>query len=66
MVLRLYYDAMSQPSRALLIFLRANASVIPFEEVPIALRKGQKRCFIWILEFTVHQNLFFKYELYDR
>jgi len=41
MVLKLYYDAMSQPSRALLIFLRANKGVIPFEEVPVALRKGE-------------------------
>ncbi|CAL8101514.1 unnamed protein product [Orchesella dallaii] len=41
MVLRLYFDKMSQPSRALLMFLRANQAAIPFEEVPVALRKGE-------------------------
>jgi len=41
MVVKLYYDAMSQPSRALVIFLRMNAKVIPVEEAPVALRKGE-------------------------
>lgn len=35
---RLYYDLMSQPSRALYIFL--HLAKIPFEGVPVALRKG--------------------------
>lgn len=36
---KLYYDLMSQPSRAIYMFLRlAN---IPFEEQQIALRKGK-------------------------
>lgn len=39
MVLRLYYDAMSQPSRALLLFVRANS--IPCQEVPVALRNRE-------------------------
>lgn len=41
MVLKLYFDKMSQPSRALLMFVRANKSVIPCEEMPVALRKGE-------------------------
>lgn len=36
--LRFYYDLMSQPSRALYMFLRLNK--IPFEDHAIALRKG--------------------------
>lgn len=40
MGLKLYFDKMSQPSRALLMFVRANKGVIPCEEVPVALRKG--------------------------
>lgn len=35
---RFYYDLMSQPSRALYLFLRLNK--IPFEDHPIPLRKG--------------------------
>ncbi|GAB6023660.1 Glutathione S-transferase theta-1 [Chamberlinius hualienensis] len=38
MVLKCYYDLMSQPSRALYIFLKINK--IPFESCPVALRKG--------------------------
>jgi len=41
MVLRLFFDKMSQPSRAVLMFVRVNKSVIPCEEVPVALRKGE-------------------------
>lgn len=41
MVVKLYYDAMSQPSRAVLIFLRANSKIIPSQEVPVALRKRE-------------------------
>jgi len=37
--LRVYYDLMSQPSRAIYIFLKANK--IPFTSKPIALRKGE-------------------------
>jgi glutathione S-transferase len=41
MALKLYYDAMSQPSRALLLFIRANS--IPCEEIAVALRKGEHK-----------------------
>lgn len=36
---KFYYDLMSQPSRALYIYL--NLSKIPYEGVPVALRKGK-------------------------
>ncbi|OQV25395.1 putative Glutathione S-transferase theta-1 [Hypsibius exemplaris] len=39
MSLKLYYDLMSQPSRAVLIFLRMNK--IPFTDQAVALRRGQ-------------------------
>ncbi|RUS85730.1 hypothetical protein EGW08_006524 [Elysia chlorotica] len=39
MPLRVYYDLMSQPSRAVYIFLRLNN--VPFEAKPVALRKGE-------------------------
>lgn len=38
MTLKLYYDLMSQPSRALYIFLQV--AKIPFESCPVALRNG--------------------------
>ena len=38
MALRYYFDLMSQPSRAVYIFLKANN--IQFEAKPVALRKG--------------------------
>uniref|UniRef100_U5ESX6 glutathione transferase n=1 Tax=Corethrella appendiculata TaxID=1370023 RepID=U5ESX6_9DIPT len=38
--LKYYYDIMSQPSRALLIFL--NVAKIPYENCPVALRKGEQ------------------------
>ncbi|XP_019171130.1 PREDICTED: glutathione S-transferase T1-like isoform X2 [Ipomoea nil] len=41
MTLKLYVDRMSQPSRALLIFCKANG--IDFEEVQIQIAKGQHR-----------------------
>jgi len=37
--LRVYYDLMSQPSRAVYLFLKANK--IPFTSKPVALRKGE-------------------------
>lgn len=37
--LSLYFDLMSQPSRAVWIFLKAAG--IPFQEKPVALRKGE-------------------------
>ncbi|KAI8782856.1 glutathione S-transferase theta-2-like isoform X2 [Biomphalaria glabrata] len=37
--LRLYYDLLSQPSRAVYIFLRLNN--VPFEPKPVALRKDE-------------------------
>ena len=37
--LKLYYDLMSQPSRAVFLFLKVNG--IPFTEKPIAIRKGE-------------------------
>lgn len=39
MALKYYYDLMSQPSRAIYIFLKANK--INFEAKPVALRKGR-------------------------
>ncbi|KAK7443722.1 hypothetical protein BaRGS_00040446 [Batillaria attramentaria] len=39
--LKYYYDLMSQPSRALYMFLKLNK--IPFEEKPVALRKGEHK-----------------------
>ena len=41
MTLKYYYDLMSQPSRAVYIFLKANG--IAFEAKPIALRKGMSK-----------------------
>ncbi|GAV01961.1 hypothetical protein RvY_12586 [Ramazzottius varieornatus] len=40
MALKVYYDLMSQPSRAVYIFLRCNS--IPFSEQPVALRKQEQ------------------------
>ncbi|KAL3273241.1 hypothetical protein HHI36_014695 [Cryptolaemus montrouzieri] len=39
MVLKYYYDLLSQPSRALYILLKINK--IPFEACPVALRNGE-------------------------
>ncbi|XP_067910808.1 glutathione S-transferase theta-2 [Heterodontus francisci] len=39
--LRLYFDVLSQPSRAVLIFLKRTG--IPHVERPVALRKGEQR-----------------------
>ena len=36
--LNVYFDLMSQPSRAVVLFLKINS--IPFTEKPVALRKG--------------------------
>lgn len=36
--LKVYYDLMSQPSRAVVLFLKANN--IPFVDKAVALRKG--------------------------
>lgn len=38
MPLKVYYDYMSQPSRAVIIFLKFNK--IPYVDCPVALRKG--------------------------
>lgn len=38
--IKFYYDLLSQPSRALYIFLKSNK--IPFEDYQIALRKGKR------------------------
>ncbi|XP_045625652.1 glutathione S-transferase theta-1 [Procambarus clarkii] len=40
-MIKLYYDLMSQPSRAVYIFMKRNK--IPFTEKPVALRKGEHR-----------------------
>jgi len=39
MVLKYYFDLMSQPSRAVYMFLKLNN--IPFKAVPVAIRKGE-------------------------
>uniref|UniRef100_A0A1B0CM69 glutathione transferase n=1 Tax=Lutzomyia longipalpis TaxID=7200 RepID=A0A1B0CM69_LUTLO len=36
---KFYYDLLSQPSRAMMIFL--NVAKIPYESLPVALRKGE-------------------------
>ncbi|BFZ04738.1 hypothetical protein BsWGS_07777 [Bradybaena similaris] len=41
MPLRYYFDILSQPSRAVYIFLRLNN--VPFEPKPIAMRKGEHK-----------------------
>ncbi|XP_046390914.1 glutathione S-transferase theta-1-like [Ischnura elegans] len=38
-MLKVYYDLMSQPSRAVFLFLKINK--IPYESCPVALRKGE-------------------------
>lgn len=37
--IKFYYDLLSQPARALYIFIKLNK--IPVDEFPIALRKGK-------------------------
>ncbi|XP_046568604.1 LOW QUALITY PROTEIN: glutathione S-transferase theta-1-like [Haliotis rubra] len=39
MALKVYYDLLSQPSRAVYMFMKFNK--IPFEDKPVALRKGE-------------------------
>ena len=39
--LKLYYDLMSQPSRAVVMFCKL--AKIPYEDHPVALRKGQMK-----------------------
>ena len=41
MGLKIFYDAMSQPSRAIVIFCRANS--LPVEEVRVNIAKGENR-----------------------
>jgi len=41
MGVKFYFDLLSQPSRAVFMFLRSNKDIIPFTEVPVALRKGE-------------------------
>lgn len=43
--LKFYYDLMSQPSRAVYLFLKVNK--IPFEPKPVAIRKGK-----WVSDCT--------------
>jgi len=38
MTLKFYFDLMSQPARVIYMFLKVNQ--IPFQECPIAIRKG--------------------------
>ncbi|KAH3877392.1 glutathione S-transferase theta-1-like isoform X3 [Dreissena polymorpha] len=62
MALKYYFDLMSQPSRAVYIFLKANK--INFEPKPIALRKGEhlteeyKRVNPWMKVPTLEDNGF--------
>lgn len=53
MALKVYYDLMSQPSRAVYMFLKLNK--IPFEDKVLALRKGMPRT-----EAVLHDTLFDK------
>lgn len=46
MTLKVYYDLLSQPSRALLMFLQV--SKVPFEHRPIALAAGKKNFSIYL------------------
>lgn len=48
--LKLYYDLMSQPSRAVYMFVKLNK--IPFEDKAVALRTGNK-----LLNYADVQNL---------
>nr|WET52674.1 glutathione S-transferase [Phaedon brassicae]WET52799.1 glutathione S-transferase [Phaedon brassicae] len=41
MVLKLYYDLLSQPSRALYIFLKLTG--VPFQECPVSLMEGEHK-----------------------
>ena len=41
MSLNYYYDLMSQPSRAVYMFLNMNK--VPYVERPVAMRKGRSR-----------------------
>ncbi len=57
-VLKYYYDLMSQPCRALYIFLRINN--IPFEDKEIAIRKGEHlklELTVTVVSFTVTLRL---------
>ncbi|KAJ8941749.1 hypothetical protein NQ314_010286 [Rhamnusium bicolor] len=55
MVLKYYFDLMSQPSRALYIFLKLTK--IPFESCPVALRKGKKVPFIHDDNFKLAESI---------
>ncbi|XP_072023517.1 glutathione S-transferase theta-1-like [Amphiura filiformis] len=43
MSVKVYYDILSHPSRAVLLFCRANKKFIPFTPKPIALRKFENK-----------------------
>lgn len=45
--LKFYYDFMSQPARALYMFLKLNN--IPFEKCPISIKDGKYHIFTYIL-----------------
>jgi len=52
-MLKFYYDLMSQPSRAVMLFLRCNN--IPFEDCAIALRKGEHLTEEYKSKFPFHK-----------
>ena len=53
MVLRLYYDLMSQPSRTLYILL--NTAKCNFESKPVDLRKGNKLTVKMIKVYSINK-----------
>lgn len=54
MALKLYFDYLSQPSRALYILLKYSKA--PFEACPVALRKGDCKILFVFLKIN-NQNL---------
>lgn len=58
--LKVYYDLMSQPSRAVILFLKANR--IPFTPKPVALRKGFQFAIVIRQTNTLH-HVYFRKEL---
>lgn len=45
--IKFYYDLLSQPSRALYIFMKLTK--IPFDQHPVAIIKGMSRIFLCLI-----------------